>query len=377
MLFQQTSHDLDLWIDNQKRFLKSSNEVAKLNLIDVAYDDYRLAASNIAVRVAAGRQSAQIASPISLDEFSGFGKQSERLLNLGFQLADEHRKSLDDFLSRSSASLIQIRLLLLLSLFSLLLFLLGFAVMIYRGMIAPLKVKLIESQVLLERTEKLASLGMLAAGVAHEIRNPLTAIKARLFTLQKRLTQNSPNFTDTEVISHEINRLERIVKDVLQFARPSDPELSIVPADEPLRKVQSLMREHLQESGIELKLNGSVGANIRVDPQQIQQVLINLVQNAAEAIGHDGTVTLTARAETKRMTAGKTDVVILEVEDTGKGIAPDVEKRLFDPFFSTKESGTGLGLAIASRIIEKHGGALQYRTEVNHGTTFGLVLPRA
>jgi signal transduction histidine kinase len=101
------------------------------------------------------------------------------------------------------------------------------------------------------------------------------------------------------------------------------------------------------------------------------------VQNSADAIGRDGSVTLRARLDRKRLAERDTDVVILEVADTGKGIAPEVEKRLFDPFFTTKDTGTGLGLSIAARIIEKHGGALQYQTQVNRGTTFGIVLRRA
>jgi signal transduction histidine kinase len=126
---------------------------------------------------------------------------------------------------------------------------------------------------------------------------------------------------------------------------------------------------------------------IRVDPQQIEQVLINLIQNAAESIGREGTITLRARStlmplaglpgRSVRAKAGHaTPVVVLEVIDNGKGIPPKVQERLFDPFFTTKEAGTGLGLSIAARIVEKHGGALQYQTEIGRGTTFGIVLPR-
>ena len=114
-----------------------------------------------------------------------------------------------------------------------------------------------------------------------------------------------------------------------------------------------------------------------MDLAQIKQVLINLVQNAADSITQGGTITLRARHDRKNLPQGETDVVILEVADTGDGIPPEVEKRLFDPFFTTKETGTGLGLPIAARIVEKHGGALQYQTQVNHGTTFGIVLPQA
>ena len=101
----------------------------------------------------------------------------------------------------------------------------------------------------------------------------------------------------------------------------------------------------------------------------------DLVQNAADSIERNGTITLRARAARKESANGHTNVVVLEVADTGKGIAPDVEKRLFDPFFTTKSTGTGLGLPIAACLVQKHGGALQYQTQLNRGTTFGIVLP--
>jgi signal transduction histidine kinase len=218
----------------------------------------------------------------------------------------------------------------------------------------------------------------LAAGVAHEIRNPLTAIKARLFTQQKHLQSGTPEHSDSEVIGQEINRLERIVKDFLLFARPSDPQWTLLNAGEPLAAVQTLLAPQLEKANIRCQIEPvPAAARLRVDPQQIQQALINLVQNAADSIGQDGTITLRARLDSKRLADRLTEVVVLEVADTGRGIPLEVQKRLFDPFFSTKDSGTGLGLPIAARIVEKHGGALQYQTQVNHGTTFGIVLPRA
>jgi signal transduction histidine kinase len=111
------------------------------------------------------------------------------------------------------------------------------------------------------------------------------------------------------------------------------------------------------------------------DTGHLKQVLINLVRNAAEAIEGEGGITLRARADHARLNGVMRDVAVLEVADTGRGIPPEVEKRLFDPFFSTKETGTGLGLSTAARIVEKHGGLLQYQTRVGHGTTFGIILP--
>jgi len=149
-------------------------------------------------------------------------------------------------------------------------------------------------------------------------------------------------------------------------------------ANQLIRDVLSLMNHELTGRAVRVVTELTAGVlPIRGDRVQLQQVLINLIQNAADSIGQDGEVTLRARLDSKRLADRVTDVVILEVADTGKGITPEVEKRLFDPFFTTKETGTGLGLSIAARMVEKHGGALQYQTQPDHGTTFGIVLPRA
>ena len=248
--------------------------------------------------------------------------------------------------------------------------------LVYRVKIAPLRAQLVESRAIIERQEKLTSLGTLAAGVAHEIRNPLTAINVRLHSLKRTLLQGSSEHEDATVIDQEIQRLDRIVRNVLHFARPAEPRPVILTAGSLFSRVQGLLGSQLEKVSIRLNLASSPKLWIRVDPQQIEQVLINLVQNAAESIRRDGTITLRARSALKPLAGQATPVVILEVIDTGKGIPPKVQERLFDPFFTTKEAGTGLGLSIAARIVEKHGGALQYQTEVDRGTTFGIVLPR-
>ena len=370
--FQTRSKELDNWIDEERPILSTDRERLILDLINTNYDNYMAAAHDIETRL---RSSPPTATP--LVEFAGFEKQSQRILNLGSQLAKAHLDSMGSFLADSQKSLTYLRVVLLTSLVLLLASVGGLAVVVYRELIAPLRLKLVESQALIERQEKLASLGMLAAGVAHEIRNPLTAIKAWLFLQQKHLQPGTPEHTDTDVIAGEVSRLERIVKEVLLLARPSEPHLATVAADEPLRQVQALLKPQLEKANIRLVVQDSVAVPIQIDPQQIQQVLINLIQNAADSIGHDGEVTLRARLDSKRLADHVSEVVILEVADTGKGIPPEVEKRLFDPFFTTKDAGTGLGLAIAARIVEKHGGALQYQTQPNRGTTFGIVLPRA
>ena len=148
--------------------------------------------------------------------------------------------------------------------------------MVYRDMIKPLQVQLVESRQLVERQEKLASLGMLAAGVAHEIRNPLTAIKAWLYLQQKHLTPGTPEYGDAELIGSEINQLRTHCSGFLQFARPLEPHF-LIPAQQSLLEVQMLLAPELARSNIELVVEEAIPAQIRVDPQQIKQVLINLI----------------------------------------------------------------------------------------------------
>ena len=180
---------------------------------------------------------------------------------------------------------------------------------------------------------------------------------------------------DANVIEREIIRLERIVRDVLQFARPAQPQWEAGSALALLREIHDLMRSQLEKSEIELTVEDSTEITIHGDQNQLKQVLINLVHNGAESIGERGKIV--PRAGTERVSLGgrPTNVAILEVEDNGKGIPLEVQKRLFDPFYTTKAAGTGLGLSIAARIIENHGGALRYKTEIGRGTTFGIVLP--
>ena len=360
--FEDESKRLDAWIDRQKTALTTREEKAVLSEINAAYDGYLAAASEAAAGAA------------SFDKFK-VEAAKERLINLGLQLANAHREALGRFVASTQQSLALLQAVIFTALLALVLLAAWAATVVYHEMIAPLRVKLIESQALVERHEKLASLGVLAAGVAHEIRNPLTAIKARLFTQQKALAPASRERADAEFIGREIDRLERIVRDFLRFARPVEPErVSLSPANL-LDELRELMAPQLRESSIDLAVERAVETMVLADPEQIKQVLINLVQNAAEALSKGGTIKL--RAVESRIALGgrMRDVVIIEVEDSGTGIPPEVQERLFDPFFTTKQSGTGLGLSIAARIVEKHAGAIRVQSGVNRGTTFGVVLP--
>ncbi|HEV8542382.1 MAG TPA: ATP-binding protein [Verrucomicrobiae bacterium] len=361
---------LNAWIDLQKPKLKTETERRVLQKIDDAYDVYRGAANRFHAMPRA------IGSP-PLQAFADFETQMNNMIQLGYDLAEAHNEALGAFALETNRSLLRLRTLLIWALILLVVLAAGLWAVIYRDMIAPLHAKLIESRALLERQEKLASLGVLAAGLAHEIRNPLTAMKARLFTLGKRLESGTPQQQDAGVISREIDRLDRILKDFLQFARPTDPKLSRINAMDSLREVHALLAPQLEQSNIHLLLEDGPAVPVEVDPQQMTQVLLNLVKNAADSIGRNGVVTLRLQRESVLLGGRHRNVAVLEVADTGTGIAPDVEKRLFDPFHTTKEGGTGLGLSIAGRIVERHGGALRYQTRVGHGTVFGVVLPEA
>jgi signal transduction histidine kinase len=375
--FEQASRDLDSWIDDHdpsmhpRSPLTTGSERRLFQALNRAYDDYLAAAG----AVYSNAQPALVSSG-QLAQLDAFDAQAERMRELVRRLSDAHRAAEAEFLAKASGSLASFKEILIASVVMLLALVGAMGWVIYRDTIAPLRTKLVQSQTLLERQQKLATLGTLAAGIAHEIRNPLTSLKARLYTLEKHLENVPAARKDTDIISAEISRLEHIVQDVLSFARPSDPKLETIAAGTVIREVQGLMSPDLETRGVRLIVESSPELFLRADSGHLKQVLINLVRNAAEAIDGAGTVTLRTRPARAPLGGRETDAVILEVADDGQGIPLAVEKRLFDPFFSTKETGTGLGLSIAARLVEKHGGVLQYQTQPGHGTTFGVVLPR-
>lgn len=368
--FQEASVQLDQWIAQQIAQHPGPRELDLLNQLNTAYDDYLAAAAQVHTNA----QPAGITTT-AFAQLEHVESHGDRLHQLGIQLADAHRDAEQVFLADANGALANLRVFLFIGVVLLLALVAVLGVVLYRDLIAPLRTKLVQSEVLLEKQEKLATLGTLAAGIAHEIRNPLTSIKARLYILGKRVATDPASTADTGVISSEIGRLERIVQDVLHFARPSEPQLKVVRADAALREVLSLMGSTLEQGRVQLALADGPELHVAMDSALIKQVIINLVRNAAEAIEGQGSVTLRVRAGHAKLHNESCDVAILEVADTGKGIPPEIEKRLFDPFFTTKEAGTGLGLSIAARIVEKHGGALEYQTQPGHGTTFGIVLP--
>jgi signal transduction histidine kinase len=368
--FQKKSHDLQQWIRVHQPTVTTPTESALMDQMEAAFEEY---VSQISQLMDERAQAGAIPSTQPMLEW--VENRATLILDLCEKLKVAERAAQTQFMNDSRRALGWLQQLLAVQLV-LLLVLMGTAVVaIYRGVIGPLRVELGESRARAARHEKLASLGTLAAGVAHEIRNPLTAINVRVHSLKKHLAPNSSEQEDALVIGYEIQRLERIVQEFLQFARPADPKFLSVSADSLLARMQSLFGPKLEKTTIRLNLESVPDIWVRVDPHQIEQVLINLIQNAAESMEHGGAITLRARGGTARLQGRARPAVRLEVSDTGKGIPPEVRKRMFDPFFTTKEAGTGLGLAIAASIVEKHGGALECRSEVNRGTTFAILLP--
>jgi signal transduction histidine kinase len=358
------------WIVSRTPDSQTEAERSLMWQVGVAFTNY-LAATTKLLEASAGR------SESNPSEILVQARQAALpLFKLCHRLADAHTAALKAIVKDSQHRMARLQQLMLAGATLLLLFGGTIAALVYRTTIAPLRTQLVESRAIIERQEKLSSLGMLAAGVAHEIRNPLTAIKVRLHSLKRSVQADVSAREDATFIGEEIGRLERIVNDILQFARPADPQFATLEVGSFLREVHALLQPQVAARSVDFTLGPIADGTVQADPQQIKQVLINLIQNAAESITGTGAVTLRARAATLALAGRPAPVMILEVCDTGSGIPPEVQKRLFDPFFTTKDNGTGLGLAIAARIVQKHGGALLYQTQPGQGTTFGVVLPR-
>jgi signal transduction histidine kinase len=379
--FLNDSADLGRWIATNKVLLSKAAQLQTLKAVDTTkqlqileqlmtnYDGYISNAQRI---LEAPKDSATPAS------FEALYKDVRQISSSLFPLCDDlvatEREGFGEFLRETQKTLIDHQWLLTVSSAIILSMTVILSLLVYRGMIAPLRLGLSESTSIIERQEKLASLGILASGVAHEIRNPLTAIKFRLFSVKKAVPVMGQN-EDLLVISNEINRLETIVQQFLQFARPADPALARVELGALIQTVQQLFQPQLASEAIDLRLDLETEVEAYADAQQIKQILVNLIKNSSESIGRNGTITLGLRVDAVELEGRSRPAGVISVTDSGKGIPADVESRLFDPFFTTKEQGTGLGLAISARIAEKHGGLLRYETELNRGTVFELVLP--
>jgi two-component system NtrC family sensor kinase len=233
---------------------------------------------------------------------------------------------------------------------------------------------LAEAQTQLYHSDKLASIGRLAAGVAHEINNPLTGVLTYSSYLLKRITDDPEIKSDLEIIVRETKRCRDIVKDLLDFARPISASKRSANIHDVIDRALNIVASQLNFRNIEVyKQYMDSLPNIRIDEGQLQQVFINLLVNAADAIGKEGgKILLTTRTVHLQ---GKEHVQV-EVEDSGCGIAKENLSKIFEPFYSTKDhKGIGLGLSVVWGIIDKHQGTITVDSEPNKGCVFTIRLP--
>ncbi|MDP1832401.1 MAG: ATP-binding protein [Geothrix sp.] len=223
----------------------------------------------------------------------------------------------------------------------------------------------------LAQADKLASVGRLAAGVAHEINNPLTGVLSYASLLRKRMEHDVSACEDLDVIVRETVRCRGIIRGLLDFARPATPARKPMELNEVVRRSVSVVMTQLSLNQVDLSLDLAPDLPaVQADANQIQQVVVNLLLNAMDAIGTEGG---SVRATTRPGALGSIEFTL---EDSGPGIAPEDLPRIFEPFFTTKgNQGTGLGLAVSWGIAEAHGGSLRAETIPGHGTRLILRLP--
>ena len=224
----------------------------------------------------------------------------------------------------------------------------------------------------LAHTEKMAAVGTLAAGVAHEVNNPLSGVLASIENMRDNPNDEAMRDRYVELIADGLKRIERTVANLLNFARPREIKLERTSINHNLRHVVELVGYQLRAAEVEVNWDlDDDPAVVEADHFQMEQLFLNLVLNALDAMRSGGTLSLRTRVR-----GGK---VIAEVRDTGHGIPAEIRDRIFDPFFTTREvgEGTGLGLAVSGSIVAAHGGWLELETAVGRGTTFRVIMAAA
>ncbi len=232
------------------------------------------------------------------------------------------------------------------------------------------KEELLNAQKQIYQAEKLASIGRLASGVAHEINNPLNGIRSCLYSIEKDPENISQNKEYLGLINEGITNIEFIVKKLLGFARQKGQSIDKVDIDENLRKVISLLEYKILQKNVEIvKHFDSNDLTIKADSQLFQEVLMNMIINALDAVDSGGKIDITVRKESRN--------VIIEIVDNGEGIDEEEIEKIFDPFYTTKEpgQGTGLGLSVSLGIIDNLGGTIEVSSEKGKGSIFKIIIP--
>ncbi len=220
----------------------------------------------------------------------------------------------------------------------------------------------------MSRAEHMATLGEMATGLAHEIRNPLAGIAGVIEIIGRDLPDTSPARAVVKDVRQEIARINRIVTDLLQTARPHPPKVRKSDLNTTVEHAVMLGRQQGLSKAVEITLHKDPSLpEVEHDSDQIHQVLLNLLLNALQAIDQKGKIAVTVERQQ--------DTAVIEVVDNGRGISPELLPNIFRPFFTTKGDGTGLGLSLARRIVEDHQGRIDVTSTVGKGTTFAVILP--
>jgi hypothetical protein len=221
----------------------------------------------------------------------------------------------------------------------------------------------------ISRAEHLATLGELAAGLAHEIRNPLAGIAGVIEIIGRDLPKESPARSVLRDVKSEVQHINRIVSELLEIARPKQPDFRKADLNATAEHAVMFAKDQAASRGVDIELSRDPnGIEIEHDAGQIHQVLLNLLLNGVQACDRGGKVVL--------QVAHNDDSAQLTVVDTGKGIPPEILTNIFRPFFTTKGNGTGLGLSLARRMVEGHGGRLEVSSWVGKGSRFTVMLPK-
>ncbi len=242
--------------------------------------------------------------------------------------------------------------------------------------------KRLESQI--RRSDRLASLGTLSAGMAHEIKNPLVSIKTFAQLLPERYHDSDFRDTFSNLIGHEIDRIDSLVNQLLRFARPAKPLLKPMHAHDILEKSLTLLGHRLYQNEIKLARSWQADVDtIRADADQLEQVFLNFFINAMEAMKAGGELTVATEIQEAKDWTSPIDaangevheVLRISIRDNGEGIRSEDIAHVFDPFFTTKDYGTGLGLSVVHGIVQEHGGQIEVESEPQKGTAFHILLP--
>jgi PAS domain S-box-containing protein len=226
----------------------------------------------------------------------------------------------------------------------------------------------------LSRVEKFAALGRIASGIAHEIRNPLAGIYTTVQNLEGELGENFSSKTDLQNIMQEIDRMEKLIREILDLVRPFPLQIEKTEVNSLISIAVSLISKEAKQKGIvvETRFNHGIGC-IEADSNRLRQVFLNLIINAIESIRGTGTIVIST--ETLKSEDGKDKWILIKFKDNGVGIPSGNINKIFDPFFTTKNVGTGLGLTVSHKIVQDHNGIIEVESKENKGTTFYVKLP--